>query len=146
VEDAKPEPTFASDGRRCPNCGAVSPREAAACIVCGGPPSGPPVSPGIGAPVPVVEITREPGQRIYAETGALGWMTEDVQMKTVIQGSPWAMLGRAVSGMTPLGSQFGCEESKGVVAFTPRVPGQIVPIMVDREHEYILQSGTFLAA
>jgi len=108
--------------------------------------SGPLVYQVIGTTMPVVEITLEPGQRIYAETGALGWMTEEIQMKTVIQGTPWAMLGRAVSGMTPLVSQFACEETAGVVAFTSRVPGQIVPIMVDREHEYILQSGTFLAA
>jgi len=55
------------------------------------------------------------------------------------------MLGRAVSGMTPLVTQFIAGPEAGVVAFTSRVPGQILPVDVSREHEYIIQSGAFLA-
>src|SRR5207249_1475081 len=99
----------------------------------------------VGSVMPVVEVSLQPGQRVYAETGSLGWMTDTVTMQTVVQGSPWAMLGRAVSGMTPLVTQFIAGPEAGVVAFTSRVPGQILPVDVSREHEYIIQSGAFLA-
>jgi uncharacterized protein (TIGR00266 family) len=124
----------------------MSPAEAPACIVCGSPLAGPLSYQVVGTTMPIVEVTLDPGQKIYAETGSLGWMTDDVQMNTVIQGSPWAMLGRAVSGMTPLVTQFTSPNTTGIVAFTTRVPGQIMPLNVDREHEYVMQSGSFLVA
>jgi len=135
-----------SSGRKCPTCGAMSPAAALTCIVCGSALSGPLQYKVVGTTMPVIEVTLEPGQRVYAETGSLGWMTESVSMATVVQGSPWAMLGRAVSGMTPLVTQFETTVEAGVVAFTSRVPGQILPVEVSMGREYILQSGAFLAA
>lgn len=133
-------------GRVCPTCSADNPVTAMSCIVCGAALSGPLKYEVVGSVMPLVEINLEPGQKVYAETHALGWMTDTVTMQTVVQGSPWSMLGRAVSGMTPLVTQFSATAQPGVVAFTSRVPGEILAVEVSREKEYVLQSGSFLAA
>ena len=48
--------------------------------------------------------------------------------------------------MSPLVSEFSVEDEPGLVAFTVRVPGRIVPLQVSAERGYVLQSGSFLAA
>jgi uncharacterized protein (TIGR00266 family) len=134
------------DGHVCPSCGARNPADATACIVCGENLSQPVAYQIVGAGTPAVEITLEPGQTIYAETGCLGWMTDTVQMRTVAAGSPWALLGRAMAGMTALISEFTAEGAQGLVALTPRFPGRIIPLQVTPERDFIVQRGGFLAA
>jgi uncharacterized protein (TIGR00266 family) len=116
------------------------------CIVCGVALSGPIAYQIVGTVMPAVEVSLDPGQKIVAQTGALGWMTDTINMNTVAAGSPWAMFGRMISGATPLVSEFSAGDQAGVVAFTPRVPGKIVALQVDGTHDYALQSGSFLAA
>jgi uncharacterized protein (TIGR00266 family) len=134
------------DGRQCSGCGASSPAASPTCIVCGLSLAGPFVYKIIGTTMPALEIALEPGQSVYAQTGRLGWMTESVQMSTVLAASPWAMLGRVVSGMTPLVAQFAATLEPGVVALTCRLPGHILPLDVALDRSYILQSGAFMAA
>ena len=83
---------FGSDGPRCESCGAANPTTVVACIVCGLDLLGPIGYQIVGTTMPALEITLDPGQRIYAETGCLGWMTDTVRMQTVMAGSPWALL------------------------------------------------------
>ena len=134
------------EGRRCGGCGASSPASAVTCIVCGLSLAGPFTYKVLGTTMPALEVALEPGQSVYAQTGRLGWMTESVQMSTVLAASPWAMLGRVASGMTPLVAQFSAPTESGVVALTCRLPGHILPLEVGGDRSYILQSGAFLAA
>ena len=137
---------FLSDGPTCPGCGAHNPASATACIVCGKDLHGPLTYRVLGTSLPALELTLGPGQRVYAETGSLGWMSDEVQMHTPVASSPWAMLGRAASGMTPLVTEFSAEGGPGLLALTTRTPGSILPLNVDAEHSYVLQRGAFLAA
>ena len=137
---------FAASGPTCQGCGARNPENVIACIVCGADLSGPVAYSIVGTSMPAVEITLEPGQSIYAETGSLGWMTESVEMRTVVAGSPWAMLGRTISGMSALVAEFAATDQAGMVALTSRLPGRIVPLEVRADRGYVLQNGSFLAA
>jgi ribosomal protein L40E len=124
---AAPPTTDDEDGRRCA-CGALNPLAAPACIVCGTRLVGPIAYQLIGTLMPALEMSLEPGQGVYAQTHCLGWMTETVQMRTLARGSPWALLGRVASGMTMLVSHFRTPTTPGLVAFTPHLPGRIMPL------------------
>jgi uncharacterized protein (TIGR00266 family) len=133
------------EGRRCA-CGAVSPLSAPACIVCGTPLLGPLKYEMIGTLMPALEISLEPGQRVYGQTHCLGWMTETIQMRTLAKGSPWALLGRVASGMTLLVTEFSAPQQPGLVAFTTTLPGRIMKLELAPDRSYVLQPGAFLAA
>jgi uncharacterized protein (TIGR00266 family) len=133
------------EGRRCP-CGALSPLSAPACIVCGTRLIGPLAYRTVGSLMPALTIDLSPGQRVYGQTSCLGWMTESVEMRTLAKGSPWALLGRAASGMTILVSEFSAPVQPGLVAFTVHIPGTIMPLDISPGKSYILQPGAFLAA
>lgn len=137
---------FLQDGPVCPGCGAHNPSSAAACIVCGKDLHGPLAYRILGTSLPALELTLGAGQRVYAETRSLGWMSDEVQMQTPVANSPWAMLGRAASGMTPLITEFFVENGQGLLALTTRTPGSILPLSVDSDRSYVLQRGAFLAA
>jgi uncharacterized protein (AIM24 family) len=142
---AAPEAVEEEDGRRCA-CGALNPLAAPACIVCGTRLVGPIAYQLIGTLMPALEMSLEPGQGVYAQTHCLGWMTEHVQMRTLARGSPWALLGRVASGMTMLVSHFRAPTTPGIVAFTPHLPGRIMPVELSPGADYVLQPGAFLAA
>ena len=133
------------EARRC-SCGATNPLTAPACMVCGNRLIGPLTHQVIGSIMPAVEISLQPGQRVYAQTHCLGWMSEHIEMRTLPRGSAWRLLGRVASGMTLLVSQFQAPTKPGVVAFTPQLPGRILSLDLSPGHTYILQPGAFLAA
>lgn len=139
-------PAVFEEGRECSACTAVSPQTAAVCIVCGAPFGGPLRYQVIGSVMPALEITLEPGQRVYARTDSLGWMTEPIEMRTVLPDSPWALVGRLVSGMTPAVTEYIARDAPGVVAFTAEIPGAIVPLEVSYDRAFVVQKGAFLAA
>src|SRR5262249_38399423 len=140
------DPSEEPEGRRCGACGGLSPSGASSCIVCGASPAGPLAYRAVGTPMPALEVVLAPGQRVYAQTGRGGSVSDAVQMNTALSASPWAMFGRLVSGMTPLVSEFSAPERSGLVAFTTRLPGAVRPVEVGAERSYVLQAGSFLAA
>lgn len=102
----------------------------------------------IGSTLPVLEITLAKDDMIIAPPGEFSWMTESVQLNTTTQTAGtkgvFGVLGRALSGGGLFMTEYTAPGGSGMVAFSAKVPGQIVQIDVQPGHGYMVHSGGFL--
>ncbi len=98
--------------------------------------------------LPVLELALEPGEVVVAPPGELAWMTPNMGMNTTTAtaGSSglWGAITRAVSGGGLFMSEFTPNGGTGGVAFTPKVPGQILPVEVADGRGYMVHRHGFL--
>jgi len=104
----------------------------------------------IGTTMPVLEVQLEPGQSMISQGGELSWMTSSIQMTTATSGAGnsgvLGVLKRAVAGGTIFMTQYNAQGSRGTVAFAAKMPGHIMAIPVDPQHEYMVSRHGFLAS
>ena len=102
-----------------------------------------------GSVLPVLEIGLQPGEMVVAPPGEMAWMTPNVQMKTTTATAGasglWGALSRAVSGGGLFMTEFTATGASGGVAFTPKVPGQILPVEVRDGRGFMVHRHGFLA-
>ena len=86
----------------------------------------------LGTTMPVLEITLDPGEALFAESGELSWMTSSIVMSTSTQfgggGGIGGVFKRAMGGSSIFMTEYQAQGSAGMVAFATRLPGQIFPI------------------
>ena len=86
----------------------------------------------LGTTMPVLEITLDPGEALFAESGELSWMTSSIVMTTSTQygggGGIGGVFKRAVGGSSIFMTEYMAKDAQGMVAFATRLPGQIFPI------------------
>ncbi len=103
-----------------------------------------------GETLPVLEIGLEAGDKIVAEPGEFSWMTQTVTMNTTAMTAGakgiFGVLGRALSGGGLFMTEFIADNGPGGVAFTPKIPGQIVPVDVQPNRGYLIHRHGFLCA
>ncbi len=100
----------------------------------------------VGDNLQVLVIELSPGERIYAEAGALNHMSGNVKMDVKARGGFVASLKRAIAGETFFVTEFSAEGGPGVVSFAGTAPGKIAVLELDGTEEYLIQRGGFLAA
>jgi len=88
----------------------------------------------IGATVPVLSVSLEPGESVMAEAGEFAWMTDSIQMSA----------GPSAGGGPPL-SSYLAKGAAGTVAFAARLPGSILPVEVGPGREFLVHRHGFLA-
>ncbi|HHT24393.1 MAG TPA: AIM24 family protein [Clostridiaceae bacterium] len=98
-----------------------------------------------GGNLPVAICYPQVGQTIYAESGAMGWMSPNMQMETSAGG-----IGKAFSRMLTSESMFlnyyTPQNGPGLLAIPTNFPGSILSIELDGTRGFILQKSSFLAA
>jgi uncharacterized protein (TIGR00266 family) len=103
-----------------------------------------------GGILPVLEIGLDPGDMIVAAPGELAWMTPNVRMNTTTATAGasglWGAFTRAVSGGGLFMTEFIADNGPGGVAFTPKIPGQIVPVEVQPGRGFLVHKHGFLCA
>jgi uncharacterized protein (TIGR00266 family) len=104
-----------------------------------------------GATMPVLELTLEPGEQVFAESGELGWVSMGIQMRTGTsvggqQKGMMAVLGRALAGGTLFMTEYTATGGTGLVAFAGKLPGQILPVEIEPQHSYMVHRHGFLCA
>ena len=86
----------------------------------------------LGTTMPVLEITLDPGEALFAESGELSWMTSSIVMTTSTQygggGGIGGVFKRAMGGSSLFMTEYAAQGSAGMVAFASRLPGQIFAI------------------
>ena len=101
-----------------------------------------------GSLLPVLELGLDPGEVVVAPPGELAWMTPNMGMNTTTAtaGSTglWGAITRAVSGGGLFMTEFTPNGGTGGVAFTPKVPGQILPVEVRDGRGYMVHRHGFL--
>ena len=100
----------------------------------------------VGDNLQMVVIELEPGEKVFAEAGALNHMSANVEMETKIKGGFLKGLKRMFSGESLFLTEFKASRGNGVVAFTGSVPGKIVPVKIERGKEVLVQKDAFLVA
>ena len=107
----------------------------------------------VGTVMPVLELTLDPGESIFAESGELSWLTESIAMATTTQtgggGGAMGALKRMAGGSSLFMTAYMAQGASGMVAFGAKLPGQIFPIDVTpqpgagyRAHRHAFVAGT----
>lgn len=98
-----------------------------------------------GTPLPVVICNLQNGEKIVSESGAMSWMTPNVQMETSSRGGFGKVVSRAFSGESLFLNVFTAQ-GDGMIAFASSMPGMIIPFEIQPGREMIVQKSGFLAA
>jgi uncharacterized protein (TIGR00266 family) len=103
-----------------------------------------------GTTLPVLEIGLESGDVIVAEPGEFSWMTENVNLKTTTMTAGakgiLGVLGRALSGGGLFMTEYSVGSGNGLIAFSAKVPGQIMQVDVQPGHGFMIHRDGFLCA
>ncbi|MDF2956063.1 TIGR00266 family protein [Candidatus Alkanophaga liquidiphilum] len=102
----------------------------------------------IGDNLQVVEIMLGAGEGVYAEAGAMVYMSGNVKMEAKAKGGFLKGLKRKLVGETFFLTEFSTSGGPGVVAFAGNAPGTIQPVKISsaERKEFIAQKDAFLCA
>ena len=103
----------------------------------------------IGTVLPVLELSMQPGDKVFAESGQLSWMSMAIQMQTSTsaggqQGGFLGALGRAVAGGTLFMTEYTAVGGPGLLTFAAKLPGQVLPVDVTPSSGYMVHRHGFM--
>ena len=98
-----------------------------------------------GEPMPVVVCNVDPGETLICESGAMSWMSPNMQMQTV-GGGAGKVFGRMFSGENMFQNHYTAQGGPGMIAFASSFPGSIRAVEITPEHPIICQKKAFLAS
>lgn len=102
-----------------------------------------------GTVMPVLEVALEPGDRLIAEAGQLSWMTDSIRLSTSTRAAAGGVLGavrRAMAGAGLFMTEYTAHRDPGMVSFAAKLPGQILPVPISKDREYLVHRHGFLCA
>ena len=105
----------------------------------------------VGTVMPVLELNMQPNDKVFAESGELSWMSMAIQMQTSTsaggqQGGFLGALGRAVAGGTFFMTEYTAVGGPGLLAFSAKLPGQILPLEIGPGQGYMVHRHGFMCA
>ena len=98
-----------------------------------------------GGNLPVVICHPEPGQTLCTQSGAMSWMSPNMEMTTNSGGGLKKALGRLFSGDSIFMNEYTSHGGTGMIAFASSFPGSIIPFEVKPGNGLIVQKSGFLA-
>ena len=98
-----------------------------------------------GEPMPVVICRLQSGEALNCESGAMSWMTPNMQMETS-GGGAGKMFGRLFSGENLFQNRYTAQGGEGMIAFAASFPGSIAAVEIDPSHPVVVQKGGYLAS
>lgn len=99
-----------------------------------------------GEPLPVVICELENNETMITESGAMSWMSPNMQMETTSGGGIGKVFGRAFSGESLFLNRYTARNGNGLIAFASSFPGSIKSFDIAPGQEIIAQKSAFLAA
>lgn len=99
-----------------------------------------------GDTLPVVICQLEAGERIITESGAMSWMSPNMQMETSSNGGVGKMFGRMFSGESMFQNIYTAMGGPGTIACASSVPGSIRAFEISPGNEMVVQKSGFLAS
>ena len=97
-----------------------------------------------GEPMPVVVCHLESGESVICESGAMSWMSPNLEMETSGGGAS-NMFGRMFSGESMFQNVYTARKGAGMIAFASKFPGDIRAVEITPDNPIICQKGAFLA-
>lgn len=99
----------------------------------------------MGEPMPVVVCHLENNETMITESGAMSWMSPNMQMETT-GGGVGKAFGRLFSGESLFLNRYTARGGNGLIAFASSFPGAIRAVEIDPSHPVVVQKTGFLAA
>ncbi|KOF55618.1 hypothetical protein AGR56_17260 [Clostridium sp. DMHC 10] len=99
-----------------------------------------------GDNLPIVICKLNPGETLVSESGAMGWMSDNIKMDTNMKGGLLGGISRTISGESIFLNTFTCKKDMGMVAFPSSFPGKIIERHLLSGESIICQKKSFLAA
>jgi uncharacterized protein (TIGR00266 family) len=105
----------------------------------------------VGTVMPVLELSMQPGDKVFAESGELAWMSLSIQMQTGMsaggqQGGLLGAFGRMVAGGTFFMTDYTAVGGPGLLSFASKLPGQILPMDITPGQAYLCHRHGFMCA
>ncbi len=102
----------------------------------------------IGDDMQTVEVELDPGEGVRAETGAMLYMEDGIEMQTSTGGGLFSGFKRMITGESFFITTFLYHgNGKGHVAFAAPYPGKIIPLNLSHMgREFLCQKDAFLCA
>ena len=98
-----------------------------------------------GGSLPVVICYPEMGQTLCTQSGAMSWMSPNMQIQTNSGGGIKKALGRLFSGDSIFMNEYTPQGGNGMIAFASSFPGSIIPFEITNGNGIIVQKSGFLA-
>ena len=98
-----------------------------------------------GEPMPVVICELENGETMISESGAMSWMSPNMEMQTSGGGAS-KVFGRLFSGESLFQNYYTAKGGDGMIAFAASFPGSIRAYEITPEHPLVVQKRSFLAS
>ena len=99
----------------------------------------------IGEPMPVVVCRVEAGETLVCESGAMSWMSPNMEMQTSGGGAA-KLFGRMFSGENLFQNHYTARGGEGLIAFASSFPGSIRAVEITPGRSVIVQKRAFLAS
>ena len=98
-----------------------------------------------GGNLPVVICYPEAGQTLCTQSGAMSWMSPNMEMQTNSGGGLKKALGRFLAGDSIFLNEYTPVGGQGMIAFASSFPGTIIPFRITPGNGIIVQKSGFLA-
>lgn len=98
-----------------------------------------------GGHLPVVICYPEIGQTLVTESGAMSWMSPNMNMETNSGGGIAKALGRLIARDSVFMNEYTPKGGTGMIALASSFPGSIIPFEITPGNGIIVQKGGFLA-
>ena len=98
-----------------------------------------------GETLPVVICELENNETMLTESGAMAWMSPNIEMQTTSNGGVGKAFGRMFSGESLFMNKYTSKNGIGTIAFASSFPGSIKAFEVGNGKSYIFQKHAFLA-
>ena len=98
-----------------------------------------------GGNLPVVLCYPHEGQTLCTQSGAMSWMSNNMNMETNSGGGFKKALGRLFSGDSIFMNEYTPIGGDGMIAFAASFPGSIIPFDITPGNGIIVQKSGFLA-
>lgn len=92
-----------------------------------------------------VTVELSDGEGVFAESGSMAWMSDNIDMKSEMRGGVGGAIGRMFTGESLFIVNFTSSGS-GLVTFASDFPGKIFPIKLKGGETMIAQKDAFLFA
>ena len=97
-----------------------------------------------GEPMPVVICQLAQNEKVTCESGAMSWMSPNMEMQTS-GGGLGKMFGRMMSGENAFQNHYVARKGEGMIAFASKFPGAIKAFEITPSTPVICQKKSFLA-
>jgi uncharacterized protein (TIGR00266 family) len=88
----------------------------------------------------------QPGEKIFAEAGAMVYMSGNVTMEAKMRGGLLKGIGRKFMGESLFLTEFTSSSGTGIASFGGNAPGTILAVDIGPQKEFLVQKDAFLIA